>query len=224
MFGSRREAGRWLARTLEVYRHQDVVVLGVARGGISLARQVSESLDAPLDAVVVQEVPAPGLLDLTLATLTEDGICVADSELIAQLRIPEPELDLRLHHQRVHLGERVRRIRGDGAPMELDGRTVILVHDGVETAEAAEATVAAARGRGAARVVLATPVSTREALEQIVPLVDDMVCLRASTPLGPVAFWYSERWDEGDDAVAHSLRASAERRRTPPDPAVRMAS
>jgi len=217
MFGSRKEAGRWLARMLDVYRHDDPVVLGVLGGGLAVALEVSETLDAPLDALVVQKLPAPGLLDLTLATLTEDGTCVRDDELIAELGIKNDELDLRMHRQLVELKARVQRIRGDRRPMDLEGRTTILVHDGIDVGSAAEATVMAARGRGAARVVLATPISSREALEQLSPLVDDLVWLRSWTPVGPIGFWYQDRWDDGDDEkVAQALREHADRVREEP--------
>lgn len=216
MFASRKEAGHWLARTLEVYRRDHPVVLAVPGGGVPVAREVSEALDAPLDAVVVQKVPAPGLLDLTLATLTEDGTCVPDDDLIAELGIKNDELNLRLCRQRGELKARVQRIRGDGCPMDLEGRTAILVHDGIQAGGEAEATVMAARQRGAARVVLTTPVSTLEVLEQLSPLVDDLAWLRTSTSKGPIGFWYQDRFDDGDDeAVARVLRERAERPRTP---------
>jgi putative phosphoribosyl transferase len=173
VFEDRRDAGRRLSRALEPYRGADPIVLGLPRGGVVVAYEVAERLEAPLDVVVVRKLGHPQQPELAVGAIGPGGVLVLDR----QHGIRERDVKRTQARERAEMERRIRTYRGsDGVP-DLEGRVALLVDDGLATGLTAEAAIRATRQAGAQRIVLAVPVAAPEAAERIEQQVDDFVCL-----------------------------------------------
>ena len=138
-FPNRVEAGRRLARRLEHLRGQDLVVLGLPRGGVPVALQVAEALDAPLDIIVVRKLGVPAQPELGMGAIGEDGVRVINEEIVTMTGVTATELASVETHERAELERRARRFRGDRPRVGLVGRVVVVVDDGIATGSTARA-------------------------------------------------------------------------------------
>ncbi|WP_436773138.1 phosphoribosyltransferase, partial [Yinghuangia sp. YIM S09857] len=139
IFSDRREAGRELAARLEHLRDEDVVVLGLPRGGVPVAAEVAEELDAPLDVCLVRKLGVPFEPELAMGAVGEDGVMVVADEVVRSMRITEEELRAVRERELGVLEERARRYRGDRTRTDVRGRTVVVVDDGIATGSTARA-------------------------------------------------------------------------------------
>lgn len=181
MFADRADAGRALAARLEHLRDQDVVVLGLPRGGVPVAWQVARALAAPLDVVVVRKLGVPGHRELAMGAVGEGGVLVLDDDVLRQARITDDDLRKAEQHQRELLANQVTGIRAGHERVELRGRTAVIVDDGLATGSTARAACAVVRALGAARVVVAVPVAPPAPAEDRA-WADEFIAL--STPVG----------------------------------------
>src|SRR5262249_43550565 len=155
-FRDRQDAGAVLADALDEYVGQpDVLVLGLVRGGVPVAAEVARRLDAPLDALVVRKLGVPWAPEVAFGAMGSGGVRVLNDEIAA--RLPAGAVTSVLRREATELGRRERRYRADRPPLNLDGRVVLLVDDGLATGASARAAVAVARRLGARRVVVAVP-------------------------------------------------------------------
>jgi putative phosphoribosyl transferase len=179
-FTDRAEAGRRLGAALRARADTDVVVVALPRGGVPVAYEAAAALGAPLDVVVVRKLGAPFQPELALGAIGEQGARVVNEELIGRAHVSGRELAAIEARERTELQRRARRFRGDRPAVPLDGRTVIIVDDGVATGSTARAACRVARARGARKVVLAVPVGPPDVRARMRPDADEVVCL--STP------------------------------------------
>ncbi|HZN92490.1 MAG TPA: phosphoribosyltransferase family protein [Myxococcales bacterium] len=205
MFRDRKDAGRQLARALEAYGREAPVVLGLPRGGVVVANEVAQALGAPLDVVVVRKVGAPGHEEVGMGAVAEGGVTVLNNDLIARMAVRDEELWERVVHQREELEARVRLLRRGRAPIDLHGRTVILVDDGIATGGTMLAALRAVRERGGRRIILAVPIGSGQALEDLAPQVDELVCLRVPSALSTIGAWYEDFSQTSDREVLELL-------------------
>lgn len=207
MFANRTDAGRRLAAALGEYRDHRPVVLALPRGGVVVGHPIAEALDCPLDIVVVRKLGAPGQPELGLGAIAEHGSRVVNDELVRYLRISTDALDRVEEREREELRRRVRRYRRNRPEVDVHGRTAIVVDDGLATGYTARAAVAAARARGAARVILAVPVGAPDVVDDLGMLADRVVALSAPPNLRAVGFWYRDFAQTTDDEVLTLLDA-----------------
>jgi putative phosphoribosyl transferase len=203
LFADRRDAGRRLAALLEPFRDESPVVAGMARGGVPVAAEVAEALDAPLDVVLVRKIGAPLQPEYAIGALAEGGVRVLSEE--AEAAAGEPELEAHIAAVGRELEERVRRYRGGAATLPVAGRTVLLVDDGLATGRSARAAALSLRARGAARIVLAVPVAARASVGGLRDCVDAVVCAEAPAELWAVGLWYRDFHPVSDGEVAALL-------------------
>jgi putative phosphoribosyl transferase len=203
-FADRREAGARLARTLVRFADDDVVVLGIPRGGVAVAAEVARALGAPLDVVIPRKVGAPGNPELGLGAVAP-GVRVLDERLIKDLRVSPEYLEREVAAQELEIERRSAAYRRGRAPVELDGKTVIVVDDGVATGGTAVAALRWAKQAGASRVVFAVPVAPPQAIPMLSREADEVVVLATPEPFYAVGQWY-ERFDQvSDDEVVRLL-------------------
>lgn len=207
-FRDRRDAGRALAARLVSLRSEDPVVLALPRGGVPVAFEVARALQAPLDVMVVRKLGVPSHRELGMGAIGEGGVCVLDPELVERAGVTGADLDAIRSREQVELDRRVRRYRGDRPMISLQGRTVVLVDDGIATGGTARAALQVARHAGARRVVLAVPVAAPETLADLAGLVDDAVALVTPTRMLAVGAWYDEFSQTTDDDVVALLTAN----------------
>ena len=191
-FDDRREAGRRLAARLGHLAGQRPVVLGLPRGGIPVAAEVAAALGAPLDIVVVRKLGAPADPELAVGAIAEGGSLVVDALLAEHAGVTGEDLDRMLAREREELRRRSRRLRGSRPPADLRGRTALVVDDGLATGLTAVAAARAARRRGAARVVVAAPVGSAQAVALLGPAADEVVCHTVPRGLDGVGRWYRD--------------------------------
>lgn len=205
-FRDRSEAGRRLAERLEPLRSEQPVVIALPRGGVPVAYEVAEGLDAPLDVMAVRKLGAPGHRELGMGAVAEDGVHVLNEEVVGALSISEGQIEATVAREQTELERRRRLYRGDLPPEPVAERTAILIDDGIATGFTAIAAARVLRGRGARRIVLAVPVAPQDAEARFADEVDELVCLKAPRDFVAVGIHY-ERFDQTtDDQVVELLR------------------
>lgn len=202
-FRDRVEAGRELGTRLERYRGQGVLVLGLPRGGIPVAREVARMLEAPLDVFLVRKLGAPGHAELAIGAIASGGVRVLNEDVISMLGVSDDAIAAVATQEGRELERRDREYRGARPPPDLKGRVVILVDDGLATGATMRAAAAAVRGSDPARVVVAVPVAARETCEDFRrdPSIDEIECAMTPEPFQAVGFWYDDFRQVTDDEV-----------------------
>jgi putative phosphoribosyl transferase len=210
IFRDRTHAGRLLAGRLDGYRTERPIVLGLTRGGVPVACEVARLLDAELDILVVRKIGAPGSPDYALGAIAEGGEAYVNPEALRDVGAGDEWVTEVAMREWAEVARRVRAYRGDRPMLELAGRTVIIVDDGVATGATARAAGRAARQRGAARVVLATPVIAAASEAELRSEFDAIVAVELPEVFFAVGQWY-ERFEQlsDEDVVAHLHRATA---------------
>jgi putative phosphoribosyl transferase len=207
-FADRHDAGRQLAAALERFREQHPVVVAIPRGGVPVAAEIARTLDAPLDVVMVRKVGAPWQPEYAIGAVAEGGVRILAERELEVLGIGAPELEALIARAEHELAERSKRYRGERTSLEVNGRTVLLVDDGLATGRTAKAAARALRGRGAARVVLAVPVAAAQSVREMADSVDEVVALQVPEDLLAVGFWYRDFSPTADEEVTTLLRRS----------------
>jgi predicted phosphoribosyltransferase len=207
-FKDRHDAGRRLAALLEPYRDERPVVVGIPRGGVPVAAEVARVLKVPLDVVVVRKIGAPQNPEYAIGALAEGGVRVLSEEALRALGLSGGELQALIARTERELGERLGHFRGARKPIELNGRTAILVDDGLATGSSALAALSSLRERGAARLTLAVPVATPAAVNALGNYADEVVCVEMPSDLWAVGYWYENFYPTTDKEVTALLEAN----------------
>ena len=173
----RRDAGRRLAERLGSLRDQRPVLLALPRGGVPVAHEVARALGAPLDVLVVRKLGAPVQPELGIGAIGEGGVRVISSDIVAATHTTNEQLLAVEARERTELDRRARVYRGARPMLPIDGRTVVIVDDGIATGGTARAAIAVARAHGAARVIIATPVAPPDTAALLACEADDVITL-----------------------------------------------
>ena len=201
VFKDRREAGQVLAGLLEAYRGRpDVVVLGLARGGIPVAYEVAKALGVPLDAFIVRKLGAPGHEEFAVGARASGGRVVVNDDVLRGLRVSPEQLREIAEREARELVRREAAYRGDRPPLDVTGKTVILVDDGVATGSSMLAAVQALRESEPAEIVIAVPAAPESTCREFAGIVEDMVCASMPTPFLAVgeSFWDFTQVSDGE--------------------------
>jgi predicted phosphoribosyltransferase len=213
-FRDRRAAGRLVAAKLARYAERpDVVVLALPRGGVPVAYEVAQALDAPLDVFVVRKLGLPGHEELAMGAVATGGVRVLNEQIVRALSLPPDLIDAVAAREQQELARRERLYRGDRPPLDVRGRTVILVDDGLATGATMHAAIEALRAQQPARIVVAVPTAAPETCEALRAKADEVVCAITPEPFYAVGLWYDDFSQTSDDEVRQLLARSAEERR-----------
>ena len=208
-FTDRRDAGRLLADRLAPYAGRDnLVVLALPRGGVPVAAEVAARLKAPLDVFVVRKLGVPGHEELAMGALASGGVRVLNDDVVEHLGIPDAVIDLVADREARELERREHLYRGDAAPIEVRGATVVLVDDGLATGSTMKAAVRAVRQREPAEVIVGVPVGSVEACGELGREADQVVCLYVPRWFAAVGEWYADFSQTTDDEVRELLEAA----------------
>jgi putative phosphoribosyl transferase len=206
-FRDRAHAGRSLAMLLERLREQHPLVVGIPRGGVPVAAEVAHALSAPLDVVVARKVGAPSNPEYGIGAVAEGGARVLSSQAVRRLGVGPGQLAMLLDASERDLAVLTQRLRAGRAPLSVQGRTVILVDDGLATGRTAHAAALSLRNRGAARVVLAVPVAASSSAAELSGVVDEVVCVHMPHDLWAIGFWYEDFGPTSEQRVVELLDA-----------------
>jgi putative phosphoribosyl transferase len=207
-FRDRRDAGRQLAGALARYRGPDVLVLALPRGGVPVGYEVARGLGAPLDVFVVRKLGVPGHEELAMGAIASGGARVINETVLRRARISGEALAAVTAREEDEVARRERLYRGERPPPDVEGRTVILVDDGLATGATMRAAVEALRARGAARIVVAAPVGSADTCAAQEAVADEVVCLETPEPFVAVGFWYVDFGQVPDEEVRTLLEAA----------------
>jgi putative phosphoribosyl transferase len=198
-FADRVDAGRRLAAALDHLRDEDVVVLGLPRGGVPVAAEVATALGKPLDVIVVRKLGTPGHEELGMGAIGEGGVRVLNDDIVSTVGASAEQLATVEAAERAELDRRARRFRGDRPRLDLAGKTAVVVDDGIATGSTAIAALQVARALGASRTVLATPVAPHGIERLVTPHADDFVALDTPRWFSAVGQFYDD-FDQTSDA------------------------
>ncbi|WP_229399109.1 phosphoribosyltransferase [Micromonospora okii] len=203
-YRDREDAGRVLAdRLAGLVGQPDVTVLGLVRGGVPVARVVAERLGAPLDVLVVRKLGMPLAPEVAFGALGPNGVRVLNEQVSG--RVPPDDVADVQRREQAELERRERLYRAGRPPLDLTGRTAVVVDDGLATGATARAAVQVARQLGARRVVVAVPVGAPDAYEMLVAEADEVVCAQRPAAFGSVGSYYEDFHEVSDDEVNEAL-------------------
>lgn len=204
MFQDREEAGRELTRALRHLPDDGVVLLAIPRGGVELAAVVSAERGWPLDIVIPRKIRAPGNPELGLGAIAP-GVRILDERMMRHLGVTPEYLEREIAEEEAEIIRRSGAYRRGRPPVDLDGKTAVVVDDGVATGGTAAAALRWARAQGAERVILAVGVCPGESLARLRREADEVVCLATPEPFHAVGQWYRDFPQVGDERVVALL-------------------
>ncbi|MFF3348289.1 phosphoribosyltransferase [Streptomyces sp. NPDC002779] len=210
LFRDRGHAGRELARELRGRHEQDPVVLALPRGGVTVAQEVARALDAPLDVLVARKIGAPFQEELGVGAICGDDPPVFDDRSLNRLGLTRAALEPVVARERAELHRREELYRHGRSALDLRGRTVIVVDDGLATGATARAALRWIRGRSPARVLLAVPVGSPEGVHLMSREADEVICPHRPADFMAVGLWYDDFAQLTDADVLAALRTGAE--------------
>lgn len=210
LFADRSDAGRQLADALAEYAgNGSVVVLALPRGGVPVGSEIARRLHAPLDVYIVRKLGVPGHEELAMGAIASHGTCVVDEDLIEALHIDESAVDEVIHREVDELRRREAVYRSVRPRLEIAGKTVIVVDDGLATGASMRAAATALHEEGPAKVVVAVPVAAARTCASLERIVDRVVCLFTPEPFHAVGLYYQNFDQTSDDEVRRLLSAAA---------------
>jgi putative phosphoribosyl transferase len=209
LFRDRRDAGQRLAARLGHLRSEHPIVLGLPRGGVPVAFEVARALGAPLDVIVVRKLGVPFQPELGMGAIGEGGARVLNDDVIRLAGVRPEDLAQVEARERAEVERRARRFRGERPMLSLEGRTVIVVDDGIATGGTARAALQVARVHGAGRVVLAVPVAPPGTMHELATHADDVVCLETPAAFFAIGEWYADFSQTPDEQVTALLTEAA---------------
>jgi predicted phosphoribosyltransferase len=212
IFENRRQAGRQLAEALMRFAGKDTVVLALPRGGVPVAYEVAQALKAPLDAVLVRKIGAPGQPEFGLGAVVDGAVpqIVWNDKVMREVRPSPTYLKTEQQRQLQEIERRRNLYRAGRRAQDIAGKTVVVVDDGIATGGTMRAVLQALSQAGARRLVLAVPVAPREAIEEFQREIDEVVCLAAPEPFYAVGLHYENFDQTSDEEVIELLKRANE--------------
>jgi predicted phosphoribosyltransferase len=205
-FADRFDAGRRLASRLKSYAGSAaLLVLGLPRGGVPVAREVARALGAPLDVMIVRKLGVPGEEELAMGAISSGGVWVMNERVVKSMGIPAEVIEEVAAREQHELERREQLYRGSRPPFDAKGRTVILVDDGIATGATIRAAARALRKLEPARIIIAVPTAPASTLQKLEKEVDEVVCLRTPKPFFAIGESYEDFSQVGDDEVRAML-------------------
>jgi predicted phosphoribosyltransferase len=207
-FRNRTEAGRLLGSEVarRIGDHTGIIVLGLPRGGVPVAHEVAKALRAPLDVFIVRKLGVPGHEELAMGAIASGGVRVLNEEVLKYVPLSDRAIEAAAARERQELERRERSYRGARPPLDVAGKTVVVVDDGLATGSTMLAAVRALRQMNAGRVVVAVPVGAVQSCERLGAEADQAICLRRPEPFDAVGLWYDDFTQTTDDEVHEFMR------------------
>lgn len=205
MFRDRASAGRKLAEALERFKKESPVVLGIPRGGVVVAAKVAAALECELDLIIPRKIGAPGNPELAIGAVAGEGRVIINEDLIAGLDVDREYLDKQIRRENEEIDRRRRLYLGDADPIDITGRTVLIVDDGLATGYTAVAAARAAGAANPAKMVLAVPVAPARTVAELEKEVDEVVCLSTPEPFFAIGQFFGDFSQITDDEVIETL-------------------
>lgn len=212
IFEDRVDAGRKLAERLAGYKGvRDTIVLALPRGGVPVAAEVAQALDAPLDIFLVRKLGVPGNEEYAMGAIATGGVRVINEYVVRQMGVSEQSLAAVAAREQRELERREALYRGGEPEMDIQGKTVILVDDGLATGATMRAAVLAVKAKAPRKVVVAVPTGAADACQVLATAADEVVCLDRPEHFGGVGAWYRDFTQTSDEEVLEYLSRAKRR-------------
>lgn len=210
IFKDRRDAGRELADVLKKFKGaKDVIILALPRGGVAVAFEVANKLNLPLDLITPRKIGAPGNPEFAIGAISEEGEGIFDEEAVAMTGAGKDYINKEIFKEKAEAKRRLKIYRGELSPLQLSGKTALIIDDGIATGLTMRAAIQSAKKRGAARVIVAAPVAASDSLELIKKEADEVICLDEPVFFGAVGAFY-ENFGQTEDEEVIELMEKAE--------------
>lgn len=213
-FRDRFEAGRLLgpAVSARLRGRSNIVVLALPRGGVPVGYEVARALGAPLDVFIVRKLGVPGHEELAMGAIASGGVRVLNEDVLRHVPVPKSQIEAVATREQAELIRREHSYRGSKPPLDVSGKTVVVVDDGLATGSTMRAAVRALRAMDAGSIIVAVPVAARDTCDEFRAEVDEIVCLRTPEPFQAVGLWYEDFTQTTDEEVHELLAAAPERK------------
>lgn len=208
MFTDRRAAGRQLAGRLSRYQDGGSIVLALPRGGVPVGYEVARALEAPLDVFVARKLGAPEQPELAIGAVASGGVRILNGSVVRELGVSEGWIESVTEKELAEVERRMRRFRDARPVPTLEGRTVILVDDGIATGMTVRAAIQSIREQAPRGIVLAVPVCAEITAVALASEVDELICLRTPSDLWAIGLWYENFHQLEDEEVVELLKRS----------------
>ena len=210
-FSTREEAGRQLAEKLVAMKIDNPLVLALPRGGVPIACEVAKALKAPLDLILVRKIGVPWQPELAAAAVVDGDHpdLVLNNSVMSMVGLHRADIEKQMKQQLAEIDRRRTLYMGGRTPLAVEGRTVIVIDDGIATGTTVRAALTALRRRKPKRLILAVPVAPPETVTELTPDVDDLVCLQQPEPFYAIGQFYTDFHQVADDEVIDLMKSAA---------------
>lgn len=205
IYKNRQEAGRQLALSLQNYKVNQPVILAMPRGGVVVAYEVANILDAPLDIIVARKLGAPDQPEYAIGAIAPGNILVKNNEASYYWESNTQNLKDIIKNENEEMQRRIKLYRGKNATLSLREKVVIIIDDGVATGQSAIAAIRSVRKQNPLKIIFAVPVGAKDSITKINKEVDEVICLSTPEPFIAVGIWYSDFKQTSDDEVISLL-------------------
>jgi putative phosphoribosyl transferase len=210
LFQDRFDAGRVLSSKLRhLANRPDVVILALPRGGVPVGYEVAKALHAPLDVFVVRKLGVPGQPELAMGAIASGGVRGLNEDLVRRFDIPDYMIEQIVAREQEELERRERDYRGDRSPIDVEGRMVVLVDDGLATGSSMRVAALALRNSKPSEIIVAVPVAAPATCAEFESAVDQVICAVTPEPFWAVGQWYRDFSQVSDEEVRELLRRAA---------------
>lgn len=206
-FQDRTEAGKALADRLASYKKEHPLILAIPRGGVPVAYEVAKELNADLDLLMVKKISIPEYKEVAIGAVSEDGRPWFNTSLVKQLGLSKSSLSTLAKKKAQEVQVQIRELRGDRLAVPVEGRTVIVIDDGIATGATLKAALGILKLRTPKKIIVATPVAPEETLKELSKMADEVICLLAPSPFYAVGDWYLNFTQISDQEVIRLLQS-----------------
>ncbi len=214
-FRDRQEAGQLLGQELKNLAGMNTVILGIPRGGVVVAHELANTIQAELDIVLSRKLRTPGHEELAMGSISEDGKVFFNDTVLREIDIEKSYIEKEIKQQRAEISRRRELFRTVRPKVNLQGKIVVITDDGIATGATMQAALWTVRHEHPQKLIAAIPVASGDTLQQLAPDADEMVCLRAPAFFGAVGQFYLEFNPVEDDEVLEILREEGNKRAQP---------
>ncbi|MFB6226415.1 MAG: phosphoribosyltransferase [Candidatus Paceibacteria bacterium] len=205
-FQDRDDAAEKLLKKLNKFkRKRKLVVIGVPRGGVPLAKRIADGINKPLDIIVTKKIGAPFNKEYAIGAITEDGTPILDEKNKQTVDVPQSYLEEEIKAQKEEVDRRLKKYRGQKEPLDLDNKTALIIDDGVATGNTMKATIKSAQEKGAKKIIVAVPVGAPDTIDELNNLADEIICLEEPKSFGAIGRFYYDFEQVSDDEVIEAL-------------------
>lgn len=211
VFKDRRDAGKQLAEELSEYKGQsNLIVLGLPRGGVPVAYEVAEALNAPLDVFIVRKLGVPGQPELAMGAIASGNIRVMNDNVVRRAGISDEQIDKVVQQEKKELKKREKAYRGARADINLQGKTALIVDDGLATGASMKAAISALREHNPEKIVVAVPTAPKDVCQEFEAEVDQIICLHTPSPFWGVGGSYQNFSQTSNEEVRDYLNRAGQ--------------